>query len=97
MIDGIMAMPSEEMASYAFAAPPNFSTPDDVQEGQPFEVVAKIRLDGGQMVFEEINGLKLDGAPMEETEETEGWEDEEGGDQGDSRVPTEALDEGDIL
>lgn len=91
LIDGIMAMPSEEMASYAFAAPPNFSIPDDVQEGQPFEVVAKIRLNGDQMVFEEINGLKLDGAPME-TEKIE-----EGDDQGDSRVPTEALEEGDIL
>lgn len=80
MMDRIMSMPQAGSA-YAFAAPPGFSIPEDVQEGQPFEVVAKIRLDGSQLVFDEINGVKLE-AETEEAE-PEGYEDEDLGDEGD--------------
>lgn len=89
-----MAMPRERSSAYAFAAPPNFSIPDDVQEGQPFEVVAKLRMNGDQLVFQEINGLKLD--PTMDESEPQGWEDESGGDAGDNTAETGALEQGDI-
>jgi hypothetical protein len=83
--DRIMAMEMEapEAAAYAFELPPGFTAPDEVEEGQPFEVVAKIRLKDGQVVFDAINGMDLttEAAPEPEeeveVEETETVEEEE--------------------
>jgi ATP phosphoribosyltransferase regulatory subunit HisZ len=66
-LTGIAPEVAEETA-YAFSAPPGFTAPDDVQEGDAFEVVAKVRLQGGQLVFDQINGVALGGDEPEEAE-----------------------------
>lgn len=89
-----MSMPPEAEAEYAFAAPPGFSIPEDVQEGQPFEVVAKIRLSNGQLMFDEINGVKLQDQPEIDEDEPQEWQDESGGDPGDDTAASDAVTEG---
>ena len=81
-MSALLGMDEEEpaaatAASYAFAAPPGFTMPDDVQEGDAFDVVAKVRLEGGQLVFDQINGMELGGETTETEEVVEQEEPEE--------------------
>lgn len=91
-----MSMPAEAATEYAFAAPPGFSIPEDVQEGQPFEVVAKIRLNGDQLVFDEINGVQLAAGESTPDEDEGGmeYENEDGSDMGDETDDLAAVASG---
>lgn len=84
-------MPEEEAAvEYAFTAPPGLTMPDDVQEGDSFEVVAKVRMEGGKIYFDQLNGVNLasEEEPMEEEEgeEVEVEEDVEGEESDDAML-----------
>lgn len=76
MMDALEGMETPRGAS--IAAPEGFSAPEEVREGEAFEVVAKIRLRDGQIVFDSINGVEMSEAePEPEVEETEEVEAEE--------------------
>lgn len=65
-----------ESAEVSFAVPAGFKAPDDVQEGDDFEVVAKVCLRDGQVIVKSVNGVEI-GEETEEVEETDDLEGEE--------------------
>jgi len=60
-----------ESTTVSFAPPPGFKQPDDVRDGETFDVVAKCKMEGGQVVIESINGIALGDNPEEEEMEVE--------------------------
>lgn len=65
-----MESPEEEVESttVSFSPPPGFKQPDDVRDGEAFEVVAKCKMVDGQVQIESVNGIALGGEPEEEME-----------------------------
>ncbi len=54
--------PEEEVfEEYSIPAPDGFMPPDTARQGEAFDLVAKVRLNNGVLVFDSLNGVPLSG------------------------------------
>jgi hypothetical protein len=63
-IDDLMAMEADMAAEplplQTLVPPAGFTPPDDAMNGKPFDAVVKLRMEGGELVVESINGIPMD-------------------------------------
>lgn len=66
-------------AVISFGVPSGFAAPDNVEEGDFFETVARVKIKDGQVILDSINGSKIgpEEEEMEEESEEEEMEDDE--------------------
>ena len=84
---------ADSPAVISFGVPSGFAAPDNVEEGDFFETVARVKIKDGQVILDSINGSKIG---PEEDEMEEESEDEEEEMEDDEEEP-ETLGEEDTL
>lgn len=73
----MLAPMEEEITEVSFPVPTGFAAPDTAEEGQPFEVTARVLLRDGRLVLDSINGAKLAAEAVEDEEMDEDMEEME--------------------
>ena len=76
----LMAMPEKKPEAHEgmpkFPIPDGFQPPDDVGEGESFDVTCRVYVKDGQVCVEDINGVGTTKEEKEETPEEEATENE---------------------